>query len=107
MWIGRMIRDLGYSRGLLSVEKALATKRRFDLVCFTPAKEGLLPLLVIEMKANVLKGAKSQVLGYNDEIGAPFLAVIAGERVQTFWRENGRIASVDFLPKYQELRAKL
>src|SRR3989344_3720493 len=83
-WIQKMIGALGFPKNLLAVEKDLASlphrqilresnpNRRLDLLCFTPGKTGLVPLLLIECKAGqILDSAERQVLGYNDTVGAP------------------------------------
>lgn len=104
-WILAMIGPLGYPKGLLSIEKELPNiRRRFDLICYTPAKEGLKALLLIECKAeDDLSIAEAQVFGYNDTVLAPFLCVICKDRAKTFWKEGEGIKSVPFLPTYGEL----
>lgn len=117
-WIAFMMGSLGYPKGLIAVEKdldALCVKRtlsdpnrRIDLLCYTPHKEGLTPLLIVECKADGSgDDPKSQVLGYNFHIQAPFLCVIQGDTAETFWNEGGKIASVPFLPSYAQLVEKL
>lgn len=111
-WILRMIGPLGYPKGLLAVEKDLSSfsssNRRFDLLCYTPSKDGLSPLLLVECKASDMgKIAETQVFGYNETIQSPFVCVIQGESAKTFWREGDKIASVPFLPTYIQLISKL
>lgn len=108
-WISVMLNDLGFPKGLLSVEKVIPElKRRTDIVCYTPGKEGLIPLIVIECKAQDEGNlTDKQVLGYNFTIQAPFLCVIHGEQAKTFWKEGDLLASVSFLPSYHQLRSKL
>lgn len=105
-----MLGPLGYPKGLLSVEKGISStlKRRVDILCYTPHKEGLIPLLLVECKA-VDEGVlpENQVLGYNFAIEAPFLCVIQGENAKTFWKEGKALASVPFLPSYSQLISKL
>jgi hypothetical protein len=103
-WITAMIGPLGYPKGLLSVEKATTHKRRTDILVLTPGKEGLMPLLLIECKAED-EGAlpEKQILGYNFTIQAPFLCVIQGNHAKTFWKEGDTFASVPFLPQYVQL----
>ncbi|HSX13309.1 MAG TPA: type I restriction enzyme HsdR N-terminal domain-containing protein [Chlamydiales bacterium] len=108
-WISAMIGPLGYPRGLLSVEKGISQlKRRADIICYTPGKEGLVPLLIIECKAED-EGIvpEKQILGYNSTIQAPFLCIIQGDKVKTFWKENENLASVPFLPAYSQLIFRL
>ena len=108
-WLSLMTGPLGYPKGLLSVESAVYnSNRRFDVLCCTPAEGGLIPLLLIECKAEDEKGAAtSQVFGYNEEICAPFVCVIQGDAAQTFWKEGEKVVSVPFLPTYAQLIEKL
>jgi type I site-specific restriction endonuclease len=97
----KMIHHLGFPKGLISVEKAVGS-RRYDIVCYT--KE-MTPLLLIECKKAEESGAASQACGYNDSLKAPFICIAAGEKIQTFWQEKDKINSVPFLPQYPELYA--
>lgn len=115
-WISVMTQKLGYPKGLLAVEKDLASlakgsfdpNRRIDLLCYTPSLEGLCPLILFECKAKAtdVKG-ESQLLGYNEAIKAPFLCLLLGETAKTFWIRSKKIESVPFLPTYRELISKL
>jgi len=114
--IQRMISELGFPKGLIGVEKDLASlvekmdvdpNRRIDLICYTPVKEKIVPLLIAECKAQGIgKDAENQVLGYNEAIGAPFICLANAKEVKTLWREPGKIASVPFLPTYAQLVEK-
>lgn len=108
-WLCAMIGPLGYPKGLISVEKVIPNySRRVDILCYTPGKEGLIPLLLIECKAQFEGDSpEKQVLGYNFTIQAPFLCVIQGDLAKTFWLEGKRISSVPFLPTYKQLISKL
>lgn len=117
-WIVQMIGPLGYPKGLLAVEKDLASlphkkqwfdpNRRIDLLCYTPCKDGLTPLLLVEFKAEAVgETAVKQLFGYNEVVLAPFLCVIEGDNSATFWKEGGKIGSVPFLPTYSQLISKL
>lgn len=111
-----MVQELGYPLRLMAVEKDLAAlagghadlRRRIDIVCFFKAEEGLLPLLLVECKAgSIEKGAEEQALGYNDLIQAPFICLVGNKEAKTLWREQGKTASVPFLPAYKQLIAAL
>lgn len=111
-WIQIMVQELGYPPHFLAVERDLASlasagadpHRRIDIVCFFKAKEGLLPLLLVECKAgSIEKGAEEQALGYNDLVRAPFICLVGKEGAKTLWRELGKVASVPFLPTYNQL----
>jgi hypothetical protein len=98
---------LGYPRGLISVEKQIPG-RRFDLVCYRKINEQLLPLLLVECKAGKLTAeAEKQVFGYNHSVGAPFVCLANESEIKTLWHQAGKIASIPFLPTYNELLSKL
>ena len=109
--ISHMLGPLGYPRGLLAVEKNLFASgedRRVDLVCFTPSKESLKPLLLVECKAGLLtKEAENQLFGYNTKIGAPFLCLVNSAEIKMFWQELGERKVLGFLPSYMQLIEKL
>ena len=82
--------------------KIESLNRRVDVLVFV--KGTMNPMLLIECKAKIWdEKAKQQLLGYNFWIAAPFFAMAGGDRIETFWREEGKIASVPFLPKYEDL----
>jgi hypothetical protein len=98
--IKKMIVELGFPKGLISVERKIGS-RRFDLVCYS--KE-MTPLLLVECKAGAIdEAAARQVLGYNDSVKAPFICLVNGMEMVTFWHEIGRIVSVPFLPPFKDL----
>ena len=95
-----MTHELGFPKGLISVEKKVGT-RRYDLVSFTKEMK---PLVLIECKAGLIeKRAASQAFGYNDEIKAPFVALANANEVRTFWHGKNGLESVPFLPTFKEL----
>jgi Type I restriction enzyme R protein N terminus (HSDR_N) len=105
-----MIDELGYPKGLIAVEKEISSldaprlNRRIDILCLRPGSVGVKPLLLIECKAGkITQEAERQALGYNDAIGAPFVALAGIDGIKTFWREHDRIASVPFLPRFEQL----
>lgn len=95
----KMVRELGFPKGLISVEKKVGS-RRYDIVVFT---QEMIPLVLIECKANGLKGAENQALGYNQTILAPFICLVSQNEIKTFWSEQNQLKSVPFLPMYQQL----
>jgi hypothetical protein len=104
----KMIRDLGFPRGLIAVEKELgAYRRRFDIVCYASAihpDHALHPLLVIECKAlECSEAAREQAFGYNATLGAPFICIAGKTEIHTLWLNADKIMSVPFLPPYSEL----
>lgn len=95
-----MIEQLGFPKGLISVEKRVG-ERRYDLVCYTSEMQ---PLLLVECKAAPIgERAFNQALGYNHFLKAPFICLANGTERITVWLEKGKIASVPFLPFYKEL----
>ncbi|MBS0625047.1 MAG: type I restriction enzyme HsdR N-terminal domain-containing protein [Verrucomicrobia bacterium] len=104
--IGKLI-HLGFPKGLIAVEKGIEADRRFDLLCYYRADE-LKPLLLIECKAHSLNvEAENQLFGYNAKLGAPFVCLANGSETRLLWREQGRTASVPFIPPYAQLIEKL
>lgn len=103
-----MIRDLGYPKSLIAVEKEIGShRRRFDIVCYAcgihPDRE-LFPLLLIECKPhNCSEAAREQAFGYNATLGAPFVCIACKTEIHTLWLNADKIASVPFLPPYLEL----
>lgn len=98
-----MVDELGFPKGLISVERGVGS-RRTDIVCYT---QEMVPLLLVECKAGELNAAAvSQVLGYNDTIKAPFVCLVNSTEIKILWQEQGRVASVPFLPTYNELYAR-
>ena len=97
--LDKMIHELGYPKGLISVEKKIGS-RRFDIVVFT---QEMNPILLIECKANGLKEAENQAIGYNQTVKAPFICLASSTEIKTFWSEQGQLKSVPFLPMYKQL----
>jgi hypothetical protein len=99
-----MVVDLGFPKGLIAVERALSTGRRFDVVCYRVVQEGVAPLLLIECKAGTIdEKAARQAWGYNDELRAPFLCLAGKNGVWTMWQEKEGLKVVPFLPRYEDL----
>lgn len=108
-WILRhMIDNLAFPKGLISVECALASGRRADIVGFYKKQDALTPLVVIECKAEALEeAAYLQALGYQASLLAPFICLAHPKGIATFWKEGSQIRSVAFLPPYPQLIARL
>jgi len=109
-----MIKELGFEKNLISVEKELSSlpditkktpKRRLDILCYTNTKEGLKPLLMVECKAIKLDHkALEQVAGYNHFVGAYFMAIANEKEFVLFWKNSsGKFEKIDFLPNYLQL----
>lgn len=107
----QMIKELGYPRGLIAVEKEIkyftkqkdAPKRRIDLLCFDRRSK---PLLLIECKAKVIDSkALAQVLGYNAFIQAPIVGLAQPEAILLGFKENKEQCYkwVEVLPSFDEM----
>jgi len=104
----------GYPSGLISVERKLkdlveiqeqkVPMRRIDVVCF--AEKTLRPLLIIECKAvSFTLSTVYQVMGYNQFLRAPFVAVVNQHKVIVGWyhKEKKSYLFMEQIPSYQEL----
>lgn len=112
--LAEMLEVLGFPKGLVVVEKSLsafhpkAPLRRMDVVVLYRKESELLPLLLIECKSGpILESAKNQLFGYNAWIGAPFVSLANEAGASVYWREQGSIASVPFLPPYEQLVSQI
>lgn len=95
-WIRKMTAELGFPLAQICVEKEIAslphhapgTKniplRRIDILAFTNRGSSLVPLLMIECKmAPLTQKFAEQVIGYNDYVGAPFIAIANADQILT------------------------
>ncbi len=117
-----MIKDLGYPKELLVVEKALNQfphltsqhtqkfpKRRADLVCYGSGihpDHSLYPLLLVECKAVPLNAkAIQQLTAYNHYLQAYFVALCNGTEVKSgyFDQQQGGYVFSNTLPSYRDL----
>ena len=109
---------LGYPKSHIAVEKELKElphlaafttlpERRIDVLCFAHNIHPyfpLYPLLLIECKEGYLReSAFEQLMGYNDYVKAPFLAIVTEDTVEVFYNMKNSVQSVRFLPSYEEL----
>lgn len=115
--IKEMVEQKGYPLSGLAVEKALSqmphlqnTKglptRRADIVCFVKAAVGLVPLLLVECKAEPwTKKAENQILGYNYFLRARFVALADANKVKTgtFDTSTNEYLFVEDLPHINHL----
>jgi hypothetical protein len=100
----QMIGPLGFPKGLISVEETLLHHRRADILVYRPIGDEMVPLLLVECKAEKIEPQSYlQLTGYNASLRASFwcLAFLGG--IETFWREGEQVRSVRFLPPYQQL----
>lgn len=119
-----MSKECGFPKSLIAVEKSLRElphlqhlpnigDRRIDVLVFArhihPAHT-LYPLMLAECKAGHLsQRAVEQALGYNAQIGAPFVLLVSPKEIRLYSPRSGE--KLDFLPQllpYPELvsRAK-
>lgn len=118
-WLQRMVCQLGYPKEFIVVEKSLSElphlaslktpERRLDILCYakkSSSEGGLFPLLLIECKRGSLsEDALNQVIGYNDSVGACFVAIVGREEAlfRYFDKEKNQFISCSFLPLFKEL----
>lgn len=121
----KMIDELFFPKGLIVLEKSLHAlphlsqvekkkipNRRLDIVVFGKnihPQFGLFPLLLIECKAVPLtQSSINQVVGYNDVVRAPFIALANEEKVITgHFQERGSFRFIEGLYSYKDLLATL
>jgi hypothetical protein len=117
----KMVYALGYPKTLITIEKELKElphlahtappHRRIDILCYGKKihpEYALYPLLLIECKAHAIdQPAKEQLMGYNNSVGAYFIALAAPYEVQFGYLDKKRGHTVFHagLPTYQELLA--
>ena len=98
-----LVQKRGYPAGLIAKELRLdQLMRRCDLLIYRTVGEKIVPLLLIECKKDApMEAAFRQLIGYNQSIGAPFLAVASPNQ---FWfaRKEQSFRQVD-IPTYKEL----
>jgi hypothetical protein len=97
--VHKMIFELGFPRGHIVIEKSLSAlahlsplerkkvpNRRLDIVVYGKniKERQLLPLLLVECKAEPLNIANAhQLVGYNDIVKAPFIALANENEILT------------------------
>lgn len=118
--IQRMHFELGYPLGTIALEKALnqlphlqhtssLPKRRADLIVLARGvhpQHALYPLLLIECKAVPLsEKTLRQIIGYNQFVGAPFIAAVNQAQTLFGWyeQEKGDFAFQERLLPYETL----
>lgn len=117
--IDQMLGELGYPLSFLSIESELAQlphlklvprdevpNRRADIIAFQKTGVELLPLLMVECKAVPLTPKfAQQVVGYNEVVQAPFVALANQTQVLTgyFDHEAGHYEFKEGLPSYASL----
>ena len=93
---------LKYPASLIAVEKQLLLsdiKKRFDIVVYRDA----VPFLIVECKEMNVPLSEStllQVLRYNTNIQAPYMAVTNGSYCVGYMRENDGFYEVEELPGF-------
>lgn len=115
----RMLGELGFPKGLIAVERGIASlphvspgadpERRLDLLCFAchihPEHE-VYPLLLVECKAEEVDAeAEAQAIGYNHWVRAPYICLAGREGEKTLWFDPVQCdyVSIPFLPSFREL----
>lgn len=116
--IRKMILEMGYPISLIAVEKELSIlphlqgssnrlpKRRADILVFSKRKEHLVPLILIECKAEAITSKFSrQVIGYNRFVGAPYVVLASKSQILTgnYDREAGAFVFKPYFPRFEEI----
>ena len=110
-WLEVMVGHLSFPKELIVVEKSLKAlehvpknialpDRRVDILAYTKKEGVLVPLLLIECKCIPLtEKALFQVQGYNEFIGAKYIAIANETEIQVgFEDKEGAFSKIDFLP---------
>lgn len=111
-----MVEDLGYPLGLIAIEREIGKlphlarrsqgipRRRVDIIVFTPSHDDLLPVLLIECKAEPLTPqVMNQVMGYNHYVQASAVAVVNFNEAQVLYCRGDRFHPIQALPCFDEL----
>lgn len=111
-----LIEELGYPKELIAVEVDLKSlphlqefrgrlpSRRADLLVYIRQNKGLIPLLLVECKADKLNDrAKRQIIGYNTYIKAPYLALASRHQVLFGYASEGEYLFIEGLPTFERL----
>lgn len=118
-WLKWMIHELHYPKELLAVEKELkelphlygrsVPERRLDILCYGKGIHPsfpLYPLVMIECKSGrFTDDALDQVIGYNHDVKACFIAVVNLEEVKFgfFNSDEKEYQFYSVLPSFKEL----
>lgn len=95
----RQLNELGYPSSLIAVEKEIGAGRRADIICYHKVEGELKPYLLIECKAVSLnQAAINQVIGYNHDVQAPYIAVANQHEVRCGWFDGAKYCWVKGLP---------
>lgn len=110
--------ECGFPKSLIAVEKSLkemphlgplpqSKERRIDIVCFAHnihPDHAIYPLVLAECKAdNISLKAVEQALGYNAQIGAPFVLLACPQELRLYSPFSGSLQYVPHLLPFNEL----
>lgn len=110
-----LLLERGYPTSMISVEKSLSLfphlknthvpLRRADVLVFRARGEELIPFLLIECKAQKCNmEAFRQLAGYNEFIGASFIALASKEGMWIFKKsEKSNYFRVEVLPSFNDI----
>ncbi len=113
-WLEVMLEHLSFPKELIVVEKRLnkldhiafgqtdLPERRIDILSYTKKEGKLVPLILMECKCIPLtQKALLQVRGYNDYVGAPYIAIANENEIKVGYQLPGNeFETLDFLPAY-------
>ena len=115
-WIQKMVRELGFPKELLVIERELKMlphlkehphplpNRRVDLLSFGKGDAAIFPLLLIECKDELLsQQALDQALAYNTFVQAYYVAIVNQDQIRLKYNLTCSRCEIGHLPSFKEL----
>lgn len=115
-WIQKMVRELGFPKELLVIERELKMlphlkehphplpNRRVDLLCFGKGAADIFPLLLIECKDEPLsQQALDQALAYNTFVQAYYVAIVNQDQIRLKYNLTCSRCEIGHLPSFKDL----
>ncbi len=115
-WIQKMVRELGFPKELLVIERELKMlphlkehphplpNRRVDLLSFGKGATEIFPLLLIECKDELLsQQALDQALAYNTFVQAYYVAIVNQDQIRLKYNLACSKCEIGHLPNFNDL----
>lgn len=115
-WIQKMVKDLGFPKELLVIERELKMlphlqqhphplpTRRVDLLSFGKGASDIFPLLLVECKDEALsQQALDQAVAYNTFVQAFYVAIVNQDQIRLRYNLACSRCEIDRLPAFKEL----
>ena len=115
-WIQKMVRELGFPKELLVIERELKMlphlkehphplpNRRVDLLSFGKGATDIFPLLLIECKDELLsQQALDQALAYNTFVQAYYVAIVNQDQIRLKYNLACSRCEIGHLPNFKDL----